>query len=100
MLSIYLPWAISQFGEKRRHLALDETSYFSGKLQVVARVRDVPFDQAPRETFRHMALNLASHGHHNVHLRDGDLSFAKTRSASQGTSVAPLNNVNAGLLTH
>jgi serine/threonine-protein kinase len=28
------------------------------------------------------------------------LSFAKTRSASQGTSVAPLNNVNAGLLPH
>jgi len=28
------------------------------------------------------------------------VSFAKTRSASQGASVAPLNNVNAGLLTH
>jgi hypothetical protein len=37
-------WAVLQFSKKRRHLTLDETSYFPAKLESVARVRDVPFD--------------------------------------------------------
>jgi hypothetical protein len=41
---------VLQFSNKRPHLALDETPHFPAKLEIVERVRDVPFDQASRET--------------------------------------------------